>query len=506
MHDRGKRIKFTVTIQDDATQAIGTRDVTEVRHSPAVFVPPTLSIAASETEILESSSTGIEFTVTSDVELTADQEVTVTIDNSEAPGLGISDSKTVTIDVDENATSIEGVIPISNTTAKEGKQTVVVSLPSSLDGFYISNTANSVTFTVHDTLNTAATGTPGIRVVQAVGANNANVVTDDKDTTATTDDTYSLSTSDVPTDGVMSGKILVADLSGLMDADGLVDAAGTDKVLGAVFGSGSDKRVSTTSDGIVLIDDANVSYQWGTVVTANDTTMFTNIDGATNPSYTVASAQIGKDIAVRVTFADDSDDEQGGPNTKERESSDSAGVSVTPTLTVTITTNVNESSGTFTVAVTSDAAVTEDGGITVPVTLDLEGPTSVTLPTSVNVTIAKDATASVDGAVTFKPVSGAQGKGIVTASLETPVAGYILNSATATATIHDNVNSDANEKPEILVVQRAGITGDPDAWVVTDDKGTTATGDDTYSLGSYSLPEYGAEAGSRARGISKSCQ
>ena len=509
--DIGKEIYFTVTISDDATQAsiAPNRTVTEVDHSPAVFVPPTLSIAATgATEILEGGR--IQFTVSSNVALSADQDVTVSIDTSKAPGVALKTSEKVTIDISADDDAVDSVAAqdtTSNTNGddnKEGKQTVVVSLPSSLDGFYISKTANSVTYTVHDTANTDATGTPGIREVQVPGTGAANVVIDDKGTTTgnnpTDDDTYSLSTYPVPTGGVSSGTILVADLNGLVDdADGLDKADGPDDVLGAVFGS--DKRVSTTSAGVVLtgtgLDDSQVSYQWKTVVgnlddadngETDDTPLSGN--GAQGSAYTVQDADIGKTIYVVASFRDDADDDHtvGGLIDKtDPESRSSAGVSVTPTLTVIATANVKESTGTFTVTVTSDADVAKK--VTVPVTLDLEGPTSVMLPTSVDVTIDPATSATVGSqVVTFKPVSGAQGKGTVTASLKTPVTGYILDSATAKTTIHDDVNSDARGIPEILEVGSAGTPTDADAYVVPN-------GDGTYSLGSYSPNSFGTWAG-----------
>ena len=237
----GARIAVRVTIEDDATQAIGPRNDTEELDSGSVRVPPTLSIVATTTEISEGDD--IVFTVNSNADLTEGLEVRVSIDTSNAPGVNLEASATVTIDVDTDtdADAVETTLSTSNTTPAEGKQTVTVSLPSALSGFNIDDDASSVTFTVLDTVGVEATGKPVIRMVQAAGTTadpDANVMTDDKGTEAGTDDTYSLATDDVPTGGTSVGMVLVADLTGLMDADGLDKAAGDDETLGAVNSDG----------------------------------------------------------------------------------------------------------------------------------------------------------------------------------------------------------------------------------------------------------------------------
>ncbi len=70
------------------------------------------------------------------------------------------------------------------------------------------------------------------------------------------------------------GETLTADTSGIADADGMTNAA--------------------------------FSYQW----VANDGSSDTDIPGATNPTYILLAAEEGKSIKVRVSFTDDSDNDE----------------------------------------------------------------------------------------------------------------------------------------------------------------------------------------------------
>ena len=491
--DIGNKLKLEVTISDDGTAKIGALTDTEVVTSASLFVPPTLSIATTTEFITE--GVAIAFTVTSNTALAADQDVTVSIDTSKAAGLGLSSSKTVTIDISENTTVATGSLDTTNSVDKDGKRIVVLSLPSSLEGFVISDTASSVTITVHDTTNTAATGKPALRVREAAGTAtdaDANVksVTDDNGTPDDASDdttTYSLGSSPVPAVGTSSGMVLVADLNALGDKDGLDSATGPangDGQLGVVSSTG---RVQTEVDGDVLsstttpaLDDVAVTYAWKKVNGVKDSTPLAAGDTADEavsgagdaPSYTVASTDIGTSIYVEVTFADDADDEQtrsSGPHTKDREKASSDPVEILRTLSVSSTADVAEGAETgIVITVTSDSAVTATGGLTVPVTIS--GPSDLGLPATVNVTIAKDATT---GTATYalSDVAEAQGKREVTLSLPSTVTGYLVSSTANEfkVTVHDNENSEITGTPTILQLGAAVRTAGGNTTPTTDD-------------------------------------
>ena len=515
----GQKIAVKVTIADDADSdqsaaggLINKDDEVVDSTSQKVEVSPTLSIAVTTGEPLQILEGGaIKFTVSVDDDLAKDQAVRVAIDRTSVPGNGVDlaayTDVTIAADTGDTENDSKAVELTTSPTAdtQEGKQTVKVSLPSSLKGFKITKDAKgnpqSVTFTVHDSGNSKATGAPGILIVEEAGTatdTNANVKTDKKGTTATTDDTYSLGTMALPKDGISSGTVLVADLAALIDKDGLVNAAGADKNLGAVMTNADtkEKRVQTTSEGVVLkrpsgydhsaetygdgiaaIDDEEVTYKWGTLGDDPSTSgvvekdFFTAITDATAPSYKVTTAEIGKKIAVQVTFSDDGDQEHFTARAADKtdEARTSAGVDILRTLSVSSAV-VAEDSKKIKVTVTSDAAVSEDLTVTVGIQC-CSTENDVALPATVDVTIKKDQT-SGSADVAFTPMTGGQGKRTVTFSLPA-VTGYLLDDTekTAKGTIHDDTNSPIDGMPKILalgkVEQTAGTevsSGTEDAW------------------------------------------
>ena len=91
------------------------------------------------------------------------------------------------------------------------------------------------------------------------------------------------------------GETLTADVSGILDEDGLTNAVFSYQW---VVNEESDDSTGASYT-VVVADDGSTTW------VPNDGTTDTDIEGATGPTYTLTEADEGRSIRVRVSFADD---------------------------------------------------------------------------------------------------------------------------------------------------------------------------------------------------------
>ena len=186
------------------------------------------------------------------------------------------------------------------------------------------------TATVAPQPNSPATGAPAIngtaRVDETLTANTSAIadddgldnatfayqwVADDADIEGATDSTYEVSDDDVGrtikvkvsfTDDRNNGESLTSAATGAVAAKPNSPATGAPAISGtAQVGETLAAETSAIADDDGL-DNATFTYQW----VADDT----DIEGATNSTYTLAAADVGKAIKVEVSFTDDGGNEE----------------------------------------------------------------------------------------------------------------------------------------------------------------------------------------------------
>ena len=91
------------------------------------------------------------------------------------------------------------------------------------------------------------------------------------------------------------GETLTADVSGILDEDGLTNAVFSYQW---VVNEESDDSTGASYT-VVVADDGSTTW------VPNDGTTDTDIEGATGPTYTLTEADEGRSIRVRVSFTDD---------------------------------------------------------------------------------------------------------------------------------------------------------------------------------------------------------
>ena len=365
-----------------------TTPVTTTTTTPVTTTTPDLEMGTVVVSD-ENLSSGSHFTLSTSVTNEGDGD-------SEATTIRFYRSTDSTITNSDTQQSSSPVIPLAAQGQKVTAISVSLTAPSEEDTYYYGacvdsvtgetdtadNCSASVTVTVTATVNRPATGAPTIsgtaQVGQTLTASTSAItdtdgltnvsysyqwLADDTEIDGATNSTYTPQTTDI-------GKVIKVRVTFTDDGDNdeSLTSAGTVTVTvtatvnrpatGAPTISGTAQVGQTLTASTSAITDpdgltnVSYSYQW----LADDT----EIDGATNSTYTPQTTDIGKVIKVRVTFTDDGDND---------ESLTSAG-----TVTVTVTATVNRPatgaptiSGTAQVGQTltaSTSAITDPDGLT----------------------------------------------------------------------------------------------------------------------------------------------
>ena len=100
------------------------------------------------------------------------------------------------------------------------------------------------------------------------------------------------------------GETLTADVSGILDEDGLTNAVFSYQW---VVNEESDDSTGASYT-VVVADDGSTTW------VPNDGTTDTDIEGATGPTYTLTEAAEGRSIRVRVSFTDDAGNSETVPS------------------------------------------------------------------------------------------------------------------------------------------------------------------------------------------------
>ena len=228
-------------------------------------------------------------------------------------------------------TDIEGAADSTYTlAAADAGKTVRVQVTFTDDG----GTEETLVSQATDAVNTAPTGLPAIsgtarvgetltasidEIADADGLDNAtfayqwlsNDGTSDTDIEGATDSTYTLAAADAGktvrvqvtfTDDGGTEETLVSQATDAVNTapTGLPTISGTARV-GETLTASIDEIAD--ADGL---DNATFAYQW----LSNDGTSDTDIEGATDSTYTLAAADAGKTVRVQVTFTDDGGTEE----------------------------------------------------------------------------------------------------------------------------------------------------------------------------------------------------
>ena len=310
--DEGKTIKVRVSLTSEATATVGPAIQQQIANSPATGAP-TISGTAQVGETLTADTSGI---------ADADGLTNVAFSYQWIANDGTSD------------TDIAGATASSYTlvTADEGK-TIKLRVSFTDDDANDESLTSAATVTVDAAPNSPATGVPSISgtaqvgetltadtsgIADADGLTNvtfsyqwiANDGTSDTDIAGATASSYTLVTAD-------EGKTIKLRVSFTDDdandesltsaATVTVDAAPNSPATGVPSISGTaqvGETLTADTSGIADADgltNVTFSYQW----IANDGTSDADITGATDSSYTLATADEGKTIKVRVSFTDD---------------------------------------------------------------------------------------------------------------------------------------------------------------------------------------------------------
>ena len=366
--DVGKAIKVRVTFTDDG----GTEETLVSEATDAVAALPT-GLSVADAEATEEEDTTLDFVVTLDPAASG----TVTVDYATADGTATAGddytdtSGALTFEAGDTTKTVS--VPISDDAADDGGETLTLTL-SNASGAAIAD--GEATGTIRDAeaavegSNTAATGAPTISGTPQVGETLTASVSDisdadglddasygyqwirgDADIEGATDSSYTLVSADEGE--TIKVRVTFSDDGGNAEsvtsaASDPVEAAPNKPATGAPTISGTPQvdetltaSVSDISDADGL-DDASYAYQW----IGGDA----DIEGATDSSYTLVSADEGETIRVRVTFTDDggnaesatsaaSDPVEAAPN---KPATGAPTISGTPQVDETLTASVSD--------------------------------------------------------------------------------------------------------------------------------------------------------------------
>ena len=463
-----------------------TTPVTTTTTTPVTTTTPDLEMGTVVVSD-ENLSSGSHFTLSTSVTNEGDGD-------SEATTIRFYRSTDSTITNSDTQQSSSPVIPLAAQGQKVTAISVSLTAPSEEDTYYYGacvdsvtgetdtadNCSASVTVTVTATVNRPATGAPTIsgtaQVGQTLTASTSTItdpdgltnvsysyqwLADDTEIDRATNSTYTPQTTDI-------GKVIKVRVTFTDDGDNdeSLTSAGTVTVTvtatvnrpatGAPTISGTAQVGQTLTASTSTITDpdgltnVSYSYQW----LADDT----EIDRATNSTYTPQTTDIGKVIKVRVTFTDDGDND---------ESLTSAG-----TVTVTVTATVNRpATGAPTISGTAQVGQTLTAS-TSTIT-DPDGLTNVSYSYQ---WLADDT--EIDRATnsTYTPQTTDIGKVIkvrVTFTDDGDNDEQLTSAGTVTVTVTATVNRPATGAPTISGTAQVGQTLTASTSAITDPDGLT---------------------------------
>ena len=317
---------LTLTLSNASGAEIAGAEATGTIRDPEAEA---VELSVADAEATEGEDTTLDFVVTLDP--AASETVTVeyaTADGTATAGDDYTDtSGTLTFEAGDTTKTVS--VPISDDTADDGGETLTLTL-SNASGAEIADAEATGTIRNTEVTNTVATGAPTISGTPQVGETLTASVSDisdadgledasfayqwlrgDADIQGATDSSYTLVSADEGE--TIEVRVTFSDDEGHEEsltsaATDTVAAAPNNPATGAPAISGTAQvdetltaSVSDISDADGL-EDASFAYQW----LRGDA----DIQGATDSSYTLVSADEGETIEVRVTFSDDEGHEE----------------------------------------------------------------------------------------------------------------------------------------------------------------------------------------------------